>query len=153
MKNINPFALPHFHGLVYEYPNTFLFEFVVTCRTYDYTTNEQNIKLFPSTLKDSYLRWFMSLERNNITTWDQMKNTFSERYIHYYRERDRRDDIFRMTQGHDESLEEFEEIFQLRYKRAQNCTMDEDSLKIVLLRGLREDLMETLNILFNGDIY
>jgi hypothetical protein len=37
MKNINPFTLPHFHGLVYEYHDTFLFEFAVICRTYDYT--------------------------------------------------------------------------------------------------------------------
>jgi hypothetical protein len=153
MKNINPSALPHFHGLVSEDPDTFLFEFVVICRTYDYTTDEQKLKLFPSTLKDSTLRWFMSLEGNSITTWDQMKNTFSERYKDYCRERDTRDDIFRMTQGPDESLEDFEERFQLSYKRAQNCTLDEDSLKLVLLRGVREDLMETLNLLSNGDIY
>jgi hypothetical protein len=153
MKNINPSSLPHFHGLVYEDPDTFLFEFAVICRTYDYTTNEQKLKIFPSTLKDSSLRWFMSLEGNSITTWDQMKNTFSERYKDYCRARDTRDEIFRMTQGPDESLEYFEERFQLSYKRAQNCTLDEDSLKLVLLRGVREDLMETLNLLSNGDIY
>jgi hypothetical protein len=153
MKNINPSSLPHFHGLVSEDPDTFLFEFVVICRTYDYTTDEHKLKLFPSTLKDSTLRWFMSLEGNSITTWDQMKNTFSERYRDYCRERDTRDEIFRMTQGPDESLEDFEERFQLSYKRAQNCTLDEDSLKLVLLRGVREDLMETLNLLSNGDIY
>jgi hypothetical protein len=80
MKNINPFVLPHFHGLVSKDPETFLFEFVVICRTYDYTTDEQKLKLFLSTLKDSTLRWFMILEGNNITTWEQIKNTFSERY-------------------------------------------------------------------------
>jgi hypothetical protein len=59
-----------------------------------------------------------------------------------------------MTQGpDDESLEYFEERFQLSYKRVQNCTLDEDSLKLVLLRGVREYLMETLNLLSNGDIY
>jgi hypothetical protein len=58
-----------------------------------------------------------------------------------------------MTQGVDESLEYFEERFQLSYKRAHNCTLDEDSLKLVLLRGVREELMETLNLLSNGDIY
>jgi hypothetical protein len=80
MKNINPSALPHFHGLVSKDPDTFLFEFAVICRTYDYTTDEHKLKLFPSTLNNSALIWFMSLEGNNITTWDQMKNTFSERY-------------------------------------------------------------------------
>jgi len=51
MKNINPSDLPHFHGLVSKDPNTFLFEFVVICMIYDYTTNEQNLKIFPSTLR------------------------------------------------------------------------------------------------------
>ena len=59
MKNISPSALPHFHGLTTEDPDTFLFEFVVLCRTYDYTEDEQKLKLFPSTLKDAALRWFM----------------------------------------------------------------------------------------------
>jgi hypothetical protein len=63
------------------------------------------------------------------------------------------DDIFIMTQGLDESLEDFEEKFQLSYKRDENCTLDEDSLKLVLLRQVREDLVETFNLLSNGDIY
>ena len=40
MKNISLSALPHFHGLTTEDPDTFLFEFVVLCRTYDYTEDE-----------------------------------------------------------------------------------------------------------------
>jgi len=38
MKNISPSSLPHFHGLNSEDPDTLLFEFVVICRTYDYTS-------------------------------------------------------------------------------------------------------------------
>lgn len=72
MKNINPSTLPHFHGLTTEDLNTFLFEFVVICRTYDYAEDEQKLKLFPSTLKDAALHWFMGLPDNNITTWAQM---------------------------------------------------------------------------------
>jgi hypothetical protein len=87
----------------------------------------------------------MSMEGNIITTWDQMKNTFNEKYKDYCRERDTRDD--RMTQGPNESLEYFEDRFYLRYKRAHNCTLDEDSLNVVLLIGAREDLMETLTLL------
>ena len=34
MKNISPSALPHFHGLTTEDPDTFLFEFAVLFRTY-----------------------------------------------------------------------------------------------------------------------
>jgi len=55
MKNISPSTLPHFHDLITEDPDTFLFEFDVICRTYDYTNDEQKLKLFPSTLKDASL--------------------------------------------------------------------------------------------------
>ena len=40
MKNISPSALPHFHGLTSEDPDTLLFEFFVICRTYDYTSDD-----------------------------------------------------------------------------------------------------------------
>ena len=57
-----------------------------------------------------------------------------------------------MTLGLDESLEDYEERFQLNYKRA-NCTLDPASLKLVLLRGFREEIIETLNMLSRRDIY
>ena len=79
MKNISPSALPHFHGMTSEDPDTFLFEFVVLCRTYDYTEDEQKLKLFPSTLKDAALRWFMGLPGNSITSWAQMQQAFNEK--------------------------------------------------------------------------
>ena len=55
MKNISPSTLPHFHGLTTEDTDTFLFEFVVLYRTYDYAEEEQKLKLFPSTLRDAAL--------------------------------------------------------------------------------------------------
>ena len=57
-----------------------------------------------------------------------------------------------MTLGHEESLEDYEEIFQLSYKRVK-CRLDLESLKLVLLRGVREDLLDTLKLLAGGDIY
>ena len=44
-------SLPNFHGLDNEDPNTFLFEFEVLCRGYDYCTNDQRLKVLPLTLK------------------------------------------------------------------------------------------------------
>lgn len=57
-----------------------------------------------------------------------------------------------MTLGLDESLEYNEERFQLNYKRAK-CTLDTRSLKLVLLRGIKEEVIETLNMMSGGDIY
>ena len=68
MKNISPSALPHFHRLTSEDPDLFMFEFVVVCRTYDYTSCDQNLKLFPSTLMDAALCWFIGLPGDSITT-------------------------------------------------------------------------------------
>ena len=56
-----------------------------------------------------------------------------------------------MTIGSDESLEGYEERFQLSYKRAR-CTLDSESLKLVLLGGIQEDLLDTLHLLSRGDI-
>ena len=57
-----------------------------------------------------------------------------------------------MILGHDESLEDYEERFQLSYKGAR-CTLDLEPLKLFLLRGMREDLLKTINMLSGGDIY
>jgi len=94
MKNNSPSVLPHFHGLTTEYPDTFLFEFFVLCRTYDYAEDEKKLKLFPSTLKDATLRWFMGLPRNSITTWAQMQQAFNNKYWNYYRSKDTKEEIF-----------------------------------------------------------
>src|ERR1700677_375390 len=71
MKNIPLSALPNFRGLSSEDPDEFLFQFDILCRSYDYTSNAQKLKLFPATLKGNALRWFMSLGENVITSWDQ----------------------------------------------------------------------------------
>ena len=68
MKNIICSALPHFQGLTTEDPDTFLFEFAIICRTYDYAEDEKKLKFFTSTLKDAALHWFMGLPGNSITT-------------------------------------------------------------------------------------
>ena len=71
MKNISPSVLPNFHANSIEYPDEFLFEFDIICLRYDYISSEQKLNLFPATLKGNYLRWFMSLGGETITTWDQ----------------------------------------------------------------------------------
>ena len=39
IKNTPPSALPHFHGKFHEDPDSFLFEFDILCRSYDYSTD------------------------------------------------------------------------------------------------------------------
>jgi hypothetical protein len=76
MKNISLSSLPNFQGMSKKDPNSFLFEFDILCRSYNYTDNAKKLKLFLATLKDSALRWFMSLGEHTILSWDGMKETF-----------------------------------------------------------------------------
>ena len=55
MKNIFPSVLPCFHGKYTEDPHEFLFEFDILCRSYEYTSSEKKLNLFPSTLKENAL--------------------------------------------------------------------------------------------------
>ena len=81
-----------------------------------------------------------------------MEETFNNKYKDYYRSKETKDEIFRMTLGPDESLEDYKEMFRMKYKRA-NYTLDPDSLKLILLRGINEEMIETLNMLSGGYIY
>jgi len=94
----------------------------------------------------------MGLAINSITYWAQMQQAFNNKYQDYCRSKNTKEEIFRMTIGSDESLEGYEERFQISCKRAR-CTLDPMSLKLVLLRGIREDLLDTLHLLSRGDIY
>ena len=118
MKAIPLQNIHTFHGLTSEYPNAFLFEFDVLCRGYDYTTNPQKLKLFPSTLKGADLNWFMGLGGGTITDWDQMKTAFLKKYQDYCRTREPKDEIFQMVPKTNETLEEYVECFQYNLQRS-----------------------------------
>jgi hypothetical protein len=111
MKNIPLSTLPNFHGLSTEDPNEFLFEFDILCRSYDYTTTVQKLKLFPTTLKGNALIWFMSLGGENISTWVKMRQLFLNKYQEYCRTREQREELFKMSQKEEENLEDFVERF------------------------------------------
>ena len=104
MKNIPSSALPHFHGMRSEDLDSFLFELDILCHSYNYILDAQKIKLFPATLKESALRWFMGLGKHTIRTWEEMRYSFLKKHQEYCRTRDSQNDIFRMEQQEDESL-------------------------------------------------
>ena len=88
MKNIPPSSLPTFYGKSNEDPYTFLFKFDILCRSYSYLQDAHKLKLFPATLKDSTLRWFMGLGEYSIRTWEDMKTAFLWKYQEYCKPRD-----------------------------------------------------------------
>ena len=114
--HIIPLSLPNFHGLANEEPDTFLFEFEILCRGYDYCTNGPILKVFPVILKGAALRRFMSVGENCIQTWEDMKNMFLKMYQDYCKVDE---DIFDMIQGEDESLEDYVDRFQYNLQKSK----------------------------------
>ena len=106
MKNIPPSSLPTLYGKSNEDPDTFFFEFDILCRSYNYLQDAHKLKLFPATLKDSSLIWFMGLGEYSIRTWEDMKTTFLQKYQEY-RPRDSRNDIFKIQQLEYKCLEDY----------------------------------------------
>ena len=104
VKNISPSILPIFHGLRNEDIETFVFEFEVLCRSYDYLQDYQKMKFFPTTLKDATLKCFMGLITHSIRTWEKMKSTFLQKYKDYCTPHTQKDEFFKMMQREDEKF-------------------------------------------------
>jgi hypothetical protein len=136
-----------------EDPDSFLFEFDILCRSYNYRDNAKKLKLFPAILKDSALRWFMSLGEHTILSWDGMKETFLHKYQDYCRPRDARNDIFKMLQSEEESLEDYLEMFLYNYQKTKQFSLDTATVRNIFLKGVRDDCIEVLNLMSSGDIY
>ena len=66
MKNIPSSALPHFHGMPIEDPDSFLFKFDILCHSYDHLNDAHKLKLFLATLKSFAFTWFMGLGEYTI---------------------------------------------------------------------------------------
>ena len=151
MKNIPPSSLPHFHGKVQEDPDSFLIEFDILCRSYDYSTDAQKLRLFPATLKDLALCWFMGLRGNSITSWEQIKRVFMSKYQEYCKIWDMQDEIFTLIQDDDETLEDYLERFLYILQRSK-LKLDSSTIRTLFLRGLTNNARNNLNLLGQGEI-
>lgn len=148
MKAIPLQNIPNFHGLTSEDLDAFLFEFDVLCWGYDYTTNPQKLKLFPSTLKGATLHWFMGLGGGTINDRDQMKTTFLKKYQDYCRYRELKYEIFQIIARRSETLEEYVERFQYNLQRSPYTTLPlpDNVLKTTLIKGMNQMLKRQYQI-------
>ena len=152
MKNIPPSSLPNFYGKINEDPDTFLFEFNIFCRSYNYIQYAHKLKLFPTTLKDSSLRWFMGLGESTIKTWDDMKTSFLRKYQEYCKPKDSWHDIFKIQQLEDDVLKDYLERFVYTLHKSKYSDLQEDAVHTLFLKGISEDLLESPNLMVAGDI-
>ncbi|XP_068636081.1 uncharacterized protein [Aristolochia californica] len=76
--------LPTFHGLAGEDPHKHLKEFHVVCTSMipmEITEEQIKLRAFPFSLKDSAKDWLYYLPFGSITTWNEMKRLFLEKYF------------------------------------------------------------------------
>lgn len=57
-----------------------------------------------------------------------------------------------MTQKEDESLEDYLERFSFSVRKSKHSTLSEDSMKLIFLRGVNEDCVNSLELMGEGDI-
>jgi hypothetical protein len=58
-----------------------------------------------------------------------------------------------MTAKENESLEEYVERFQYNLQRSPYGTLTGEVLKATLIKGMKDEWVETLNLMGKGDIY
>ena len=131
--------------------DAFLFEFDILCRSYNYIDDAQKLKLFPATMKNVALRWFMGLGEYTIMSWDEMKKTFLKKYQDYCKSKDSKDDIFKMQQQEDESLEEYLERFLYNYQKSKQ-RLNGNTVRTIFLKGIQDEYIVVLNLMGIGDV-
>lgn len=151
MKNINHSILPTFHGMSVEDSDAFLFEFDILCRSYNYIDDAQRLKLFPATLKNVALRWFMGLGEYTIRSWDEMKKTLLKKYQDYCKSKDSKDDIFKMQQQEEDNLEEYLERFLYNYQKSKQ-RLNDNTVRTTFLQGIQDEYIDVLNLMGTGDV-
>ena len=81
-----------------------------------------------------------------------MKETFLSKNQDYCKTKDLREEVFRTTRKDDESLEDYVERFHYNLQRSKHSDLDHEILKTIFIRGMRDDFLDTLNLLGKGDI-
>jgi hypothetical protein len=95
----------------------------------------------------------MTLGTNSIRTWDDMKRVFLEKYKDYCMHHDLRNEVFKMNQKEDESLEDLVERFAYNIKRSKFHNLGSEALKTLLLNAIKDEWIDLLNLVGKGDVY
>ena len=81
-----------------------------------------------------------------------MKSAFLKKYRDYCGPRDSQNDIFKMQQHEEESLEDFLECFCFVLQKSKYNTLQEDAVRTLFLKGILEEYVEILNLMAWGDV-
>ena len=81
-----------------------------------------------------------------------MKMIFIEKYKYYCMHHDLKEEIFKMNKKEDESLKDLVERFMYNFKREKLYNLGFDTLKTFLLKEIRDEWIDILNIIGKGDV-
>ncbi|XP_075473857.1 uncharacterized protein LOC142504900 [Primulina tabacum] len=107
--------LPTFRGLASEDPHKHLKEFHIVCtamKPQGITEEQISLRAFPFSLADKAKDWLYYLPSGTITTWDNMKQQFLEKFFPASRAANIRKDICGIRQLQGETLYEYWERFK-----------------------------------------
>jgi hypothetical protein len=95
----------------------------------------------------------MGIGGGTINSWDEMKQSLLMKYQDYCRTRDLKDEIFKMITKENETLKEYVERFQYKMQISPYGTLPGEVLKATLIKGTKDEWVETLNFIGKGDIH
>nr|KYP31220.1 hypothetical protein KK1_048660 [Cajanus cajan] len=107
--------LPKFHGRAGEDPHKHLKEFHIVCSTmrpHNVPEDHIYLKAFPFSLEDLAKDWLYYLAPGSITSWDDLKRAFLEKFFPASKNTAIRKDISGIRQLTGESLYEYWERFK-----------------------------------------
>ena len=147
--------LPTFHGLNGENPIKHLAEFDAVCTSMkprNVTEDQIKLRAFPFSLKDKANDWFYNLGTNSITTWNEMKQAFLEKFFPSSKLNELKRAISSIEQGYDENLYEYVERFKRLLASCPYHGYDDKDIVLYLFGGLLPDEKRMVNAACGGNI-
>ncbi|XP_050915340.1 uncharacterized protein LOC127130360 [Lathyrus oleraceus] len=116
--------LPRFSGLAGEDPHKHLTEFQFVCSTplrpEGITEDHIMLRAFPFSLQGAAKDWLCYIEPNSVTTWNDLKKVFLERYFPASRAASIQKEICGIRQGNESLVEYWERFKQLVFSCPQH---------------------------------
>jgi len=81
-----------------------------------------------------------------------MNKFFLKKYQAYCRPRYSKEDIFRVSQQEDKSLEEYLEWFLYNLQKSKQHSLNPDTIRTIFLKGIRDVYLDILNVMGKADI-
>jgi hypothetical protein len=94
----------------------------------------------------------MGLGESSVRSWEAMKDIFLKKYQDYCKTKDSHNDIFKIQQLEDDTLEDYMERFGYISHKSKYHDLLEDAIADLFLKGISEEYLDMLNLMASSDI-